>query len=128
MARIVGVDIPNEKRAEIAMTYIHGIGLKTSQKILAATNVDPNKRAKDLTKEEINRVYEYIEKNVMVEGALRQNVFQNIKRLKDIRAYRGLRHKAGLPVRGQNTKKNARTRKGKVKMAVGGLKQKLTKT
>jgi len=128
MARIVGVDIPNEKRVEVAMTYIHGIGLKTSQKILAATNVDPNKRAKDLTKEEINRVYEYIEKNVMVEGALRQNVFQNIKRLKDIRAYRGLRHKAGLPVRGQNTKKNARTRKGKVKMAVGGLKQKLTKT
>jgi len=128
MARIVGVDIPNEKRVEVAMTYIHGIGLKTSQKILADTNVDQNKRAKDLTKEEINRVYEFIEKNVMVEGALRQNVFQNIKRLKDIRAYRGLRHKAGLPVRGQNTKKNARTRKGKVKMAVGGLKQKLTKT
>jgi small subunit ribosomal protein S13 len=128
MARIVGVDIPNEKRTEVALTYIHGIGLKTSQKILSATNVDPNKRAKDLTKEEISRIYEYIEKNVSVEGALRQSVFQNIKRLKDIRAYRGLRHRRGLPVRGQNTKKNARTRKGKVKMAVGGLKQKLTKT
>jgi small subunit ribosomal protein S13 len=128
MARIVGVDTPNEKRTEVALTYIHGIGPKTSQKILSATNVDPNKRAKDLSKEEISRIYEYIEKNVSVEGALRQSVFQNIKRLKDIRAYRGLRHKAGLPVRGQNTRKNARTRKGKVKMAVGGLKQKLTKT
>lgn len=113
MARIVGVEIPNEKRVEIALTYIHGIGLTTSKKILEATNVDPDKRVKDLVEDEVKRIYEYIDKNVPTEGQVKQKVFRNIKRLQDIRAYRGLRHKNRLPVRGQNTKKNARTRKGK---------------
>lgn len=113
MARIVGIDIPNEKRVETALTYIYGIGPKTAVKILEVTKVDGSKRSKDLTEAEISKLYEYIDKNLKVEGALKQTIFQNIKRLKDIRAYRGLRHKAGLPVRGQNTRKNARTRKGK---------------
>lgn len=113
MARIVGVDIPNEKRILIALTYIYGIGKKTSKDILEATKIDPSKRTKDLTDAELSKLYEYIDKNLAVEGTLRQKVFQHIKRLKDIRAYRGLRHKAGLPVRGQNTRKNASTRKGR---------------
>lgn len=127
MARIVGVDIPNEKRVEASLTYIHGIGPATAQKILRVTNIDAAKRTKDLTEQELGRIYEYIEKNLMVEGSLKQKVFQHIKRLRDIHAYRGLRHKVGLPVRGQRTRKNARTRKGRSKVAVGGLKIKLTK-
>lgn len=126
MARIVGVEIPNEKRVEIALTYIHGIGLPTSQVILKATNVNPDTRVKDLKDDELKRLYEYIDKNVLTEGQVKQRVFQAIKRLKDIRAYRGLRHKAGLPVRGQNTRANCRTRKGK-NAAVGGLKIKVAK-
>lgn len=113
MARIAGVEIPNEKRVEIALTYIHGIGLKTAQDILEATKINPDTRAKDLKEVEISKLYEYIDKNVIVEGTLKQRVFQNKKRLQDIRSYRGVRHKLGLPVRGQNTKKNAKTRKGK---------------
>lgn len=113
MARIVGVDIPNEKRVEIALTYIYGVGLHTSQKILAATKINPNTRVKDLADTEISALYEFIDKNILVEGNLRQKIFMNIKRLKDIRSFRGLRHKVSLPVRGQNTRKNARTRKGK---------------
>lgn len=126
MARIVGVEIPNEKRIEIALTYIYGIGLTTSRKILQATNVNPDTRAKDLKDTEIQRLYDYIENNIPTEGQVKQKVFQAIKRLKDIRAYRGLRHKAGLPVRGQNTRSNSRTRKGK-SAPVGRLKIKLEK-
>ncbi len=125
MARIVGVEIPNEKRVEAALTYVVGIGLSTSQKILKATNINPDTRVKDLKDNEIKRIYEYIEKNVPTEGQIRQKVFKDVKRLKDIRAYRGLRHKAGLPVRGQNTRSNCRTRKGRA-IAVGGLKIKAT--
>lgn len=126
MARILGVDIPNEKQTETALTYIYGIGHTSAKRILAATNVPGNKRAGDLTQAEIAKLYDYIEKNYTIEGALKQRIFQNVKRLKDIRCYRGIRHKVGLPVRGQNTRKNARTRKGKG-IAVGGLKQKLEK-
>ncbi|MCA9380881.1 30S ribosomal protein S13 [Candidatus Dojkabacteria bacterium] len=122
MARIVGVEIPNEKRIEIALTYIHGIGLTTSRTILEATNISADKRVKDLDDAELKRLYEYIDKNVPTEGNVKQKVFQNIKRLKDIRSYRGLRHKAGLPVNGQNTRANSRTRKGR-SIAVGGLKK-----
>jgi small subunit ribosomal protein S13 len=113
MARIVGVDIPNDKRIDIALTYIHGVGRVTAKKVLELTKIEPNKRTKDLSDTELSKLYEYIDKNLVVEGTLKQKVFQNIKRLKDIRAFRGLRHKSGLPVRGQNTRKNARTRKGK---------------
>lgn len=113
MARIVGVDIPNEKRIEIALTYIYGVGPTTAKRILDATKVDPSTRVKDLTEADMAKMYEFIDKNVVVEGTLRQKIFQNVKRLKDIRTYRGNRHKVGLPVRGQNTRKNARTRKGK---------------
>ncbi len=126
MARIAGIEIPNEKRVEIGLTYIYGIGLSTSQKILKATKVNPDKRVKDLTDDEIKKIYSYIETGVQVEGQVRQQVFQAIKRLKDIRSYRGLRHKAGLPVRGQNTKSNTRTRKGKAR-PVGGLAIKVAK-
>lgn len=126
MARIVGVEIPNEKRIEASLRYIYGIGLTTSRKILEATNINPDKRTKDLTEAEVRRLYEYIEKNVPTEGQVKQVVFQSIKRLKDIRTYRGIRHKLGLPVRGQNTRSNSRTRKGRG-IAVGGLKNKVTK-
>jgi small subunit ribosomal protein S13 len=126
VARIVGVEIPNEKRVEVALTYIYGIGLQTSKKILAATNVNPDARVKTLTSPEVRRLYEYIEKNIPTEGQVKQRVFQSIKRLKDIRSYRGIRHKLGLPVRGQNTRSNCRTRKGKAP-AVGGLKIKIAK-
>lgn len=126
MARIVGVEVPSEKRIDIALTYIYGIGPTTSNSILSATNVKPETRVKDLKDAELKRLYEYIEKNVKTEGQVRQKVFQDIKRLKDIRSYRGLRHKKGLPARGQNTRANARTKKGR-SMAVGGLKNKVTK-
>lgn len=126
MARIVGVEVPNEKRVDVALTYIYGIGSTTSNSILTATNIKPDTRVKALKDTELKRLYEYIEKNVKTEGQVRQKIFQDIKRLKDIRSFRGLRHKKGLPVRGQNTRANARTRKGKA-MAVGGLKNKIVK-
>ena len=126
MARIVGVEIPNEKRIEVALTYIYGIGPTTAKKILKATNVNPDTRTKTLNDSEVKRLYEYIEKNVPTEGNVKQRQFQSIKRLKDIRTYRGQRHKLGLPVRGQNTRSNGRTRKGR-SIAVGGLKNKETK-
>ena len=115
MARISGVDIPNQKRVEIALTYIYGIGLTSSKKILATTGIDPDKRAKDLTEDEIAKLRDEIENNYTVEGELRREVALNIKRLVEINCYRGIRHRKGLPVRGQRTKTNARTRKGPVK-------------
>ena len=115
MARIAGVDLPREKRVEIALTYIYGIGRKTSQKILEATGVDADIRVRDLTEEQEALLREYIDKNIKVEGDLRREVQLNIKRLMDIGCYRGVRHRVGLPLRGQSTKNNARTRKGKKK-------------
>jgi len=112
MVRISGVDLPREKRIEIALTYIFGIGLPSSQKILAATGVNPNTRVKDLSEEEAQKLRREIEDHYRVEGDLRREVTMNIKRLIDIGCYRGIRHKLGLPVRGQRTKTNARTRKG----------------
>ena len=112
MARISGVDIPREKRIEIALTYIFGIGLPSSKKILAATGVDPNIRVKDLSEADVQKLRREIEDHYRVEGDLRREVSMNIKRLIDIGCYRGLRHKQRLPVRGQKTKTNARTRKG----------------
>lgn len=112
MARIAGVDIPREKRVEIALTYIFGIGLPSSQSILAKTGVNPNARVKDLSEEDVQKLRREIEDNYKVEGDLRREVSMNIKRLIDIGCYRGIRHKLGLPVRGQKTKTNARTRKG----------------
>jgi small subunit ribosomal protein S13 len=112
MARIAGADIPNDKRVEIALTYIYGIGLPSSKKILQATNIDSNTRVKDLTEHEITRLRETIEQQYTVEGDLRRELAMNIKRLMDIGSYRGLRHRRGLPVRGQRTRTNSRTRKG----------------
>ena len=112
MARIAGVDLPREKRVEIGLTYIYGIGRVTSNKILAAAGINPDKRVKDLTEEEVSAIRDYIEKNLTVEGDLRREVKLNIKRLMEIGCYRGVRHRKGLPVRGQSTKQNARTRKG----------------
>ncbi|HHZ17363.1 MAG TPA: 30S ribosomal protein S13 [Peptococcaceae bacterium] len=112
MARIAGVDLPREKRVEIALTYIYGIGLTTAQKILAKTGVNPDTRVKDLTEDEVNKLREVIDKEYKVEGDLRREVSLNIKRLMEIACYRGLRHRRGMPVRGQRTKTNARTRKG----------------
>ncbi|NLB83769.1 MAG: 30S ribosomal protein S13 [Synergistaceae bacterium] len=119
MARIAGVDIPREKRVEIALTYIFGIGLSTSQKILAATAVNPDTRVKDLTDEETQKLRREIEDRYKVEGDLRREVSMSIKRLMDIGCYRGQRHKQGLPVRGQKTKTNARTRKGPRRTVAG---------
>lgn len=112
MARIAGVDLPREKRVEIGLTYIYGVGLSTSQKILATTGINPDTRIKDLSEEEVNEIRTYINKNLVVEGDLRRDVALNIKRLIEIGSYRGIRHRKGLPVRGQKTKTNARTRKG----------------
>lgn len=112
MARITGVDLPREKRVEIGLTYIFGIGLTTSQQILRETGINPDTRVRDLTEEEVVRLREFIDKNLKVEGDLRREVAQNIKRLMEIGCYRGLRHRKGLPVRGQRTHTNARTRKG----------------
>lgn len=112
MARIAGVDLPREKRVEIGLTYIYGIGLPTSQKILSDTGISPDIRVKDLSEDEVSRIREYIEKHLHVEGDLKREVGLNIKRLMEIGCYRGVRHRKGLPVRGQNTKQNARTRKG----------------
>ena len=115
MARIAGVDIPNAKRIEIALTYIYGIGRAQANNILAATGINPDTRAKDLTEEDIAKLRDEIESNHMVEGDLRREVSLNIKRLVEINCYRGIRHRKGLPVRGQRTKTNARTRKGPAK-------------
>ncbi len=123
MARIGGVDLPNEKRVEIGLTYIYGIGRVTSNKVLEATGIDPNTRVKDLNEEQIGKIREYMDKNLTTEGELRRVVNMNIKALQEIKSYRGLRHKAGLPVRGQNTKSNARTRKGPKKIASKSKKQ-----
>ena len=112
MARIEGVDLPRDKRIEIGLTYIFGIGLTTSQLILSETGISPDTRVRDLTEEEVVRLREFIDKNLKVEGDLRRETAQNIKRLMEIGCYRGLRHRKGLPVRGQRTHTNARTRKG----------------
>lgn len=115
MARIAGVDLPKNKRVEIGLTYIYGIGRKSAETILASTGVNPDTRVKDLTEDDVAKLREYIDHNIMVEGDLRRNVALNIKRLVEIGCYRGVRHRKGLPVRGQRTKTNARTRKGPVK-------------
>lgn len=129
MARIAGVTIPNEKRIEASLRYIYGIGLTLSKKILAETKVDPNKRTKDLDEAELNRLREYIEKELKTEGTLRQQVLVNIKLLKEIGSYRGIRHIRGLPVRGQRTKTNSRTRHGNVRRTAGsGRKKSAEKT
>jgi len=119
MARIAGVDIPREKRVEIALTYIFGIGLTTSQQILAATGIDPDTRVRDLTDEEVARIRNYIDQNLKVEGDLHREIDQNIKRKVQIGCYAGIRHRRGLPVRGQRTHTNARTRKGPRKTVAG---------
>ena len=131
MARIAGVDLPRDKRIEYALTYIYGIGLPTSQKILAMTGVNPDTRTKDLTDDEVVKLrdaidhgfHNEVDQNFFVEGDLRRNIQMDIKRLIDIGCYRGRRHRLGLPVRGQNTKNNARTRKGPKKLVQGGKKK-----
>ena len=123
MARISGVDLPREKRVEIGLTYIYGIGLTTSQTILRETGIDPNTRVRNLTEEEVVRLREFIDRKLKVEGDLRREVGQNIKRLMEIGCYRGVRHRRNLPVRGQRTHTNARTRKGPRKGAVAGKKK-----
>jgi small subunit ribosomal protein S13 len=115
MARIAGIDIPREKRVEVALTYIYGIGLPTAQKILVQTSVNADTRVRDLTEDQVNRLRELIDRRFKVEGDLRREVAMNVKRLMDIGCYRGIRHRKGLPVRGQRTHTNARTRKGKSK-------------
>ncbi|MDD3647367.1 MAG: 30S ribosomal protein S13 [Candidatus Dojkabacteria bacterium] len=126
-ARVVGVDIPLEKKIKVSLTYVHGVGIALAKRILEDAKIDPEKRTKDLTETDIRNLGAVIERDYKVEGELRQINFRNIKRLKDIRCYRGLRHKLGLPVRGQRTRTNAVTRKGR-NIAVGGLKRKLEKT
>jgi len=119
MARIAGVDIPRDKRVEIALTYIYGVGQTTSQHILEATQIDPNVRVKDLDENQLTRLREYIDRNYTVEGDLRREVNMNIKRLMEIGCYRGLRHRRNLPVRGQRTRTNARTRRGTRRTVAG---------
>ncbi len=128
MARISGVNIPEAKRIEVALTYIYGIGATTSRTILAATKVNPDTRVKDLTEAEVSKLRDYIDKNQHVEADLQREVSQNIKRLKEINAYRGLRHKANLPVHGQRTKTNARTKRGKKITMGSGRKKASAKT
>jgi small subunit ribosomal protein S13 len=125
MARIAGVDLPREKRVEIGLTYIFGIGLPTSKKILVSTGINPDTRVKNLTDDETQKLRVELENNYKVEGDLRREISMNIKRLMDINCYRGLRHRLGLPVRGQHTKTNARTRKGPKRTVAG--KKKVTK-
>ena len=122
MARLFGVDLPRDKRIEVGLTYIYGIGLTTSKKILAETGVDPDVRVRDLTEEDQSKIRDYIQENLTVEGDLRRESTQNVKRLLEIGCYRGLRHRKGLPVRGQRTHTNARTRKGPRKQ-IGGKKK-----
>ncbi|MDO8507741.1 MAG: 30S ribosomal protein S13 [bacterium] len=123
MARIAGVNIPEEKRIEASLQYVYGIGLTKSKEILAGTGIDPSKRTKDLSEAELTKLREYITKNYTIEGDLRRETSVNVSRLKAINAYRGVRHKLGLPVRGQRTKTNSRTKRGK-RMAVGSGKKK----
>ena len=115
MARIAGIDLPRDKRIEVALTYVYGIGQKTATKIIKETGVDPDVRVQDMSEDDVSKLREYIDHNLTVEGDLRRTVALNIKRLTEIGCYRGLRHRRGLPVRGQRTKTNARTRKGPVK-------------
>ena len=122
MARLIGVDLPRNKRIEIGLTYIYGIGLTTSRTILAETGINPDTRTDDLTEEELAKLRDYIQNNLTVEGDLHREVSQNVKRLMEIGCYRGLRHRRGLPVRGQRTHTNARTRKGPRKQ-IGGKKK-----
>lgn len=123
MARISGVDLPREKRVEIGLTYIFGIGLHTSQQLLKRTGINPDTRVKALSDDEVNRLRDVIDKEMRVEGDLRREISMNIKRLMDIGSYRGLRHRRGMPMRGQRTRTNARTRRGP-KRAIGGRKKK----
>lgn len=127
MARVAGLEIPNDKRVWVSLMSIYGIGEVSAKEICEKTKIDPNMLVKDLSESELDVIRGYLDKNFEVEGELRQKIFRNIKRLKDIRCYRGIRHKLGLPVRGQRTRHNARTRKGKSR-PVGGLKRKLEKT
>ncbi len=119
MARIAGVDIPREKRVEVALTYIYGIGPTTAKRILTHTRVNPDERVKNLTEDEVNRLREFVDRNVKVEGDLRRQVDMDIKRLIEIGSYRGLRHRRSLPVRGQRTRTNARTKRGAKKTVAG---------
>ncbi|MBI4193418.1 MAG: 30S ribosomal protein S13 [Candidatus Colwellbacteria bacterium] len=122
--RIVGINIPDQKRIEVALAYVYGVGLSQSKKILEATRIDPNKRAKNLEPDEVNRIKEYIESHLKIEGELRQNIRENIERLKEIQSYRGMRHAKKLPTRGQRTRTNSRTRRGNVrKTATSGKKK-----
>ena len=123
MARIAGVDLPAKKRAEIGLTYIYGIGRSTSNELLAKTGIEPDRKVRDLTEDEVVQLRDLIDSDVTVEGDLRRERSQNIKRLQEIGCYRGLRHRRGLPVRGQKTKTNARTRKGPKRMQVAGKKK-----
>lgn len=127
MARVAGVEIPNEKRLWVSLMEIYGMGESSAKRLCEETKLDKDKLVKDMTEAELDVVRKYIEENYKVEGELRQGIFRNVKRLKDTRSYRGIRHKLGLPVRGQRTRHNARTRKGK-SMPVGGLKRKIEKT
>ena len=128
MARLAGVNIPDNKRIEISLTYVFGIGLTTSQKMLAKLGIDPNTKAKDLSEGEITKLREEIDRNLTVEGDLQRTVAQSIARLKEINAYRGLRHKNNLPAHGQRTKTNARTKRGKKQTAGSGRKKSAAKT
>ena len=119
MPRLLGIDIPNDRKTVISLTYLFGVGNHTARELCQKANVDPDKRARDLTDEEVSRFATILEKDYVVEGPLRRNVQQNINRLRDIRCYRGVRHRLGLPVRGQRTKTNARTRKGPKKTVAG---------
>lgn len=124
MARISGVDLPNNKRVEVALTYIYGIGPSTSRRITADSGISPETRVKDLSEEEVGNIRKIIEQSLKVEGDLRTEIAMNIKRLMDIGCYRGIRHRRGLPVRGQNTKNNARTRKGNRRISISSKKKK----
>ena len=124
MARIAGVTLPREKRIEIGLTYVYGIGRSMSNRILSAVDIDPNTHVKDLTEDELSRLGAYLERHYVLEGALRRQEGQNIQRLKDINCYRGVRHRKGLPVRGQRTRTNARTRKGPKRTVAGKKKVK----
>jgi small subunit ribosomal protein S13 len=125
--RISGTNIPDDKRLEVALTYIYGIGRTAAKKILAASNISPDKRSKEISPEEINRLRENIEKNYKLEGELRREILLNIKRLKDVSSYRGSRHTRGLPVRGQRTRTNSRTRRGNVRKTMGSGRRALDK-
>ena len=128
MARLSGVNIPDAKRVEVSLTYIFGVGITTSRKILAETGINPDTRVKDLTEAEMSKLREYIDKSLQVEGDLQRQIAMNIKRLKEINSYRGLRHKANLPVRGQRTKTNARTKRGRKVTMGSGRKKSAAKT